>query len=52
MSVRLPPHVELMRDGTLKTFSGSSSTRGPAMQPPTCTFFPNATTSGSMPKCS
>ena len=33
MSTRLPPQVELMREPTLKTFSGSSSTFGPTRQP-------------------
>ena len=49
MSVRLPPQVELIRDGTWKTLSGTSSTRPPAITPQTCSFLPNATTSGSTP---
>ena len=50
MSVRLPPHVELIRLGTRKTLSGTSSTRPPAMIPQTCSFLPNATTSGRRPE--
>ena len=30
MSAKLPPHVELMRELVANTFSGTSSTRGPA----------------------
>src|SRR6266576_3586921 len=46
-----PPQVELMRLLTVNTLSGISSTRRPAMMPPSCTFLPNATTSGSRPSC-
>ena len=52
MSVRPPPQVELMREETLKTLSGSSSTRGPTRQPQTWVFLPKASASGSRPKCS
>ena len=41
-----------MRDPTLKTFCGSSSTRGPTRQPQTCVFLPKARASGRIPKCS
>ena len=52
MSVRLPPHVELIRElARAKTLSATSSTRPPAMMPHTCVFLPNATTSGCTPKC-
>ena len=51
MSVRLPPQVELIREDTRNTLSGTSSTRPPAMIPQTCSFLPNATTSGRSPSC-
>ena len=52
MSARLPPQVELMRDETMKTLSGSR--RDPAFEakPQTCVFLPNAKMSGSTPKSS
>ena len=50
MSVSEPPQVELMREATAKTLSGTSSTRPPAMTPQTCVFFPKATTSGCTPE--
>ncbi|CKV05360.1 Uncharacterised protein [Mycobacterium tuberculosis] len=51
MSVRLPPHVELSRDGTANTLSATSSTRRPAITPHTCVFLPNATMSGATSNC-
>ena len=41
-----------MREDTLKTFSGSSSTFGPTRQPQTWDFLPKASASGRRPKCS
>ena len=52
MSVSPPPQVELMREETLKTLSGSWSTLGPTKQPQTWAFLPKASASGLMPKCS
>ena len=51
MSASPPPQVELIRLLTVNTLSGISSTRRPAMIPPSCTFLPNAMTSGSSPSC-
>ena len=51
MSVRLPPHVELIRELTANTLSATSSTRPPAITPHTWVFLPNATTSGVTPNC-
>ena len=51
MSVRLPPHVELIRELTAKTLSATSSTRPPAITPHTWVFLPKATTSGMTPNC-
>ena len=52
MSVKLPPQVEFNRLGKRKALSFTSSSRGPAMTPQTCTFLPNAIRSGFTPKCS
>ena len=49
MSVRLPPHVELIRLETLNTFCSTSSTRPPAVMPQTCSFLPKLITSGATP---
>ena len=51
MSTSPPPQVELIRPETANTLSGTSSTRPPAMMPPTWAFLENATTSGWMPSC-
>jgi len=54
MSTRLPPHVELIREGTLNTLFSTSSTFGPTRMPQTCIFLPKAIISGLAfsPKCS
>ena len=49
MSTRLPPQVELMREETVKTFSGSSKIRSFEAKPQTCIFLPNAKRSGATP---
>lgn len=51
MSVRLPPHVELILELTANTWSSMSSTRPPAITPQTWTFLPKATTSGTTSSC-
>ena len=52
MSVKFPPQVELSRLGSRKALSFTSSSRGPAITPQTCTFLPNAIRSGFTSKCS
>ena len=52
MSVKFPPQVEFSRLGKRKALSSTSSRRGPAITPQTCTFLPNAIRSGFTPKCS
>src|SRR5256885_8657502 len=42
MSVKFPPQVEFNREGNRNALSFTSSRRGPAITPQTCTFFPNA----------
>ena len=52
MSVKLPPQVEFKRLGRRNALSFTSSRRGPAITPQTCTFLPKAIRSGFTPKCS
>ena len=51
MSVRLPPHVELMREEILKTLSSMSKMRSLEAKPQTCVFLPKQKRSGSTPWC-
>ena len=50
MSTRFPPHVELIREETVKTFSGSSRIRSFEAKPQTCVFLPNENMSGATPR--